>query len=278
MDAIDNNVRDFLLLPQRPQSWQRSQGHRAVHAAVQRAIVAQHRIGWDKFLFGFVSPAWESAQSLYQELTGDYPPRPPPAWVDILLPALWDFSHDIWSYRNEVKHGVTALEQAAQARARVVALVTDRYRHRPHLAPRYNFLYKKSLQDRLLEGNRALYTWLSSVSNLSSISSGPCQTSICTHTFQRLSNDAVRRLRRPLRRLRRLQPASGPTRKRGFALGQPASRYSSSFLTAIWNFTPRNPPVPLQSTRGRKKMFKSSINSHVARLTFDRGRSARHLV
>jgi len=145
MDAIDNNVRDFLLLPQRPQPWQRSQGHRAVHAAVQRAIVAQHRIGWDKFLFGFVSPAWESAQSLYQEITGDYPPRPPPAWVDILLPALWDFSHDIWSYRNEVNHGVTALEQAAQARARVVALVTDRYRHRPHLAPRYNFLYKKSL-------------------------------------------------------------------------------------------------------------------------------------
>ena len=279
MDAIDNNVRVFLHLPQRPQPWQRSQGNRTVHAAVQSAIVAQHYIGWDKFLAGFLSPAWEVAQVLYHEITGDYPPRPPPAWADTLLPVLWDFSHDLWTYRNEIKHGATALEQATQVRARVVALVTDRYRHRPHLAPRYTFLYKKSLPERLLEGNRALFTWLSSVANLSSISSGPCQTSINAHaTFQRLSYAALGRLRRPLRRRRRLKFPSPKKRTGKFALGQPVSRYSPSFLTAHCSFTPRKPPMPLKPAPRRKKMFKSSINSHAARLIFDRGRSARHLI
>ena len=218
---------------------------------------------------GFNSPAWEYAQTLYQEISGDYPPRPPTAWTDTLLPILWDLSHDLWTYRNEIKHGVPILEQAAQVRAQVVALVTDRYSHPPHLASRYRFLFRKSLADRLLEGNRALFTWLSSVANLSSISSGPCQTPITSHaTFKRLSDAAVGR---------RLISRPGPKQRPGkFALGNPIPRYSSSFLTALWGFTPRKPPMPLPVRR--KRMFKSSINSHAARRIFDRGRSARHLV
>mmetsp|Transcript_28893 Transcript_28893/g.41388 ORF Transcript_28893/g.41388 Transcript_28893/m.41388 type:complete len:168 (+) Transcript_28893:3427-3930(+) len=62
-----HNVRDFLHLPPRPQPWQRSQDHRAVHAFMQKAIVAQHRIGWDKFLAGFLSPAWEALKMVTKQ-------------------------------------------------------------------------------------------------------------------------------------------------------------------------------------------------------------------
>jgi len=95
--------------------------------------------------------------------------------------------------------------------------------------------------------------------------------------LKRLSDAAVGRLRRPTRRLRRLIFSPGHKQRPGkFALGNPIPRYSSCFLTALWGFNPRKPPMPL--TVRRKRMFKSSINSHAARLIFDRGRSARHLI
>ena len=58
---------------------------------------------------------------------------------------------------NEVKHGVTSIEQAQLRRACVVALVTDRYKHRPHLNHKYCWLYKKSLPTLLLQ--RAVFQW-----------------------------------------------------------------------------------------------------------------------
>jgi hypothetical protein len=125
---------------------------------VQRAIVDQHKIGWDKFLSGFISTEWDIAQKLYREVTGDFPDPLPRSWTEGLISNLWEFSHSVWTYRNEIKHGVTSIEQAQLRRARVVALVTDWYKHRPHLDHKYRWLYKKSHPSLLLEGNRALYT------------------------------------------------------------------------------------------------------------------------
>ena len=116
MDAIDSNLRNFLKLPTRPQKCQSHQGNRSVFAAVQRAIADQNNIGWDKFLQGFISTRWETAQKLYQEILGDYPSRPPRSWTEGLLAKLWDFSFNIWSYRNQIKHGVTSDEHGYELR------------------------------------------------------------------------------------------------------------------------------------------------------------------
>jgi len=237
MDAIDANVRNYLKLPDRQTKWQSSQGHRSVFAAVQYAIADQGRIGWDKFLQGFISTRWETAQKLYQELSGDYPKKTPRSWTAFLLSHLWNFSHAIWMYRNEVRHGVTAADQAAKSRARVVALVTDRYTHRPHLDTKYTWLYKAPLAQLLLQGNRALYAWLNSVNNLSSISSGPKQSTLHSHLFCRLSDEAMGRLRRP-RRLRRLFPLSVNTSKsqrRGKHILGNSLPTTTRLLTKIWN-------------------------------------------
>ena len=74
----------------------------------------------------------------------------PRSWTKGLITNLWDFSHSVRTYRNEIKHGVTSIEQAQQRRAQVLALVTDRYKHRPHLDHEYSWLYKKSLPTLLL--------------------------------------------------------------------------------------------------------------------------------
>ena len=135
-------------------------------AAVQRAVVAQNKIGWDKFLSGFLSVKWSIAQRLYQEVSGDVPARIPRTWAEGIITTLWGFNHEVWLYRNAIKHGVTTEEQARARRARVVELVTDRYQHRPHLNLKYKFLYSKPLNKRLEEGNRTLHAWLASVANL----------------------------------------------------------------------------------------------------------------
>jgi hypothetical protein len=95
LDAIDSNLRHYLCLPQRPQKWQSSQGHRSVFAAVQQAIADQSKIGWDKFLFGFISTRWETAQTLYWEVTGDVPDPLPRSWTEGLITNLREFSHSV---------------------------------------------------------------------------------------------------------------------------------------------------------------------------------------
>ena len=278
MDAIDSNVRNYLELPPRPAPWQTYQGNRTVFAAVQRSIVAQNAIGWDKFLSGMVSNYWEQAQTVYQEVSKDTKQRKSRTWTSGLLSSLWEFSHEIWMYRNTIKHGATVEEQQRQRRARIVLLVEERYRHRPHLDQRYNFLFRKPLLARLQEGNRALYMWLENVSNLSSISTRRHrQTSIHNHaTVERLTEEDKGRLRRPLARLRRASnPICFKVRKGSpkSVLGTQAPSISQ-LLPALWKFTPQQAPVQLSSKRPRKKRFKHSIRSCAAWLTWDRGRSS----
>ena len=232
---------------------------------------------------GILSKQWGLAQQLYQEVTGNYPKHIPCTWAEMILPALWDFAHNIWTYRNEIKHGVTLAEQSHKRREQVVALVVDRYRYRPHLDRKYQFLFRKPLTARLEEGNRALYAWLSSLANLSSLSTKPPTTqrpmNVYT-TYQRLSNDAIGCLRRPLRRLRRLRDAPIVPLKKcsrsNFALGI-SKPTKALLLPALWNFTPRTKPIPLQRARRKRKNFNGSIVSSQASKLWDRGRRARIL-
>ena len=71
---------------------------------MQRAIADQHKIGWDKFLVGFISSHWDIAQLLYREVTGDSPDPLPRSWTEGLISNLWELSHSVWTYRNEIKH------------------------------------------------------------------------------------------------------------------------------------------------------------------------------
>jgi hypothetical protein len=278
MDAVDANIRSFLCLTPRSIPWQTSQGNRSVFAATQRAVADQSQIGWDKFLFGFVSTKWEAAQRIYRGVSGDFPRRPLRTWTEGLLTSLWEFSHAVWAQRNEVKHGVTKGEQAVNNRARIVALVTDRYLHRPHLDERYRWLFGKPLSERLLDGNRALHVWLTSIKNFSSISAGWTQTVLDTHaTFERLTEEALGRLRRPGRRLRRLPGGLTYAVRSGSVFGT-IKGSTAQFLPDLWGFTPRTVPVLVPAKKRRKKALRDCVRSHSIKRLFDRGREARHLV
>ena len=179
---------------------------------------------------------------------------------------------------------MTLAEQCTQRRARVVALVEERYKHRPHLDLKYQFLFRKPLAAKLEEGNRVLFMWLSNVANLSSLSTKPTHQQASMHAytkFQRLTDAAIGRLRRPLRRLRHLRDLSPafplPKQKNPFALGVTHST-RNMLLPAMWKITTKNAPTPLLPTRQRRKIFfKSSIRSSQANKFWNRGRRDRIL-
>jgi hypothetical protein len=60
-------------------------------------------------------------------------------------------------------------EAAVIRRRRIAALVTDRYRHPPLLAIKRKWVWDKTLQQRLEEGNRELLSWLNDVSTFSTL-------------------------------------------------------------------------------------------------------------
>ena len=193
--------------------------------------------------------------------------RTPCSWMEGLISNLWEFRHSVWTSHNEIKHGITSIEQAQLQQARIAALITDRYKHRQHLDHKYSWLYKKSLQTLFLEGNRALYVWLSSVNKLSSISSGPIQMSLFAHNlYKRLSNEAWGRLRRCLRHLRRLFPFAPNT-----------FLTTSCTLRTIWNIMVASSPIALKPVC-KPKQFKKSVRSHDIRKMWDRGRSVQVLL
>lgn len=153
--------------------------------------MAQNAIGWGKFLAGVVSNFWEQAQRIYQEVSADIPQRKTRTWTAGLLSSLWEFSHVIWMYMNAVKHGATLEEQKKLRRERIVLLVEERYRHRPHLDRQHNFLFRKPLSERLQEGNRALYMWLETVAGLAAISTRRHrQSSMTQHATEERLSDA----------------------------------------------------------------------------------------
>lgn len=191
-----------------------------------------------------------------------------------MLSALWNCSHDLWLHRNELRHGANTLDQAANFRARLEALIIDRYTHRPHLDDRHRWLFGVPLEIRLKEDNRSLQIWLTSVSNLSSITTGFVQTDLRRHaTHQRLTEGALRRLRRPKRRLRRrFSPTSSPSSK--FALGTPRPS-STQLLSHMWNLTLSSQPIPLPRKPRNSRCRKHSHSARAYKI-FDRGRTARN--
>ena len=159
-----------------------------------------------------------------------------------------------------------------------MALVEDRYRHRPHLDLKYRFLFRKPLNAKLEEGSRALYMWLSNVAKLSSISTKPTsqERKIRVHTkFQHLSDADLGRLRR-LRVSHVLSSSGSKPNSRTFALGV-AKLTTNLLLPAMWNIVTKTTPTPLVPPRSRRKNFKRSIHSSQATKIWDRGRTACHM-
>jgi hypothetical protein len=49
----------------------------------------------------------------YLEYKPDSTPAEGVYWVSLLIQALWQFTRNMWAYRNQIVYGVTAVEAAS---------------------------------------------------------------------------------------------------------------------------------------------------------------------
>ncbi len=69
-------------------------------------LQAQNEIGWDQFLLGRLSPAWEQAQAEWLEHTRQ--DKSSKQWAIQFVRRIWHIAWAIWDYRNTVHHQPSA--------------------------------------------------------------------------------------------------------------------------------------------------------------------------
>ena len=62
----------------------------------------QETIGWDRFMFGFVSKKWVLSQQASFDRVGSH--RNGKRWIASLIQKIWDILWDQWRHRNEILH------------------------------------------------------------------------------------------------------------------------------------------------------------------------------
>ena len=63
----------------------------------------QYTIGWQSFLFGFISSQWQLIQQRHYAMIGSR--RTGLRWASLLIQKLWEVSWDQWNHRNGILHG-----------------------------------------------------------------------------------------------------------------------------------------------------------------------------
>ena len=76
---------------------------------LRKAFDEQDKIGWDTFLFGFVSLEWQKLQNEHYASMGSL--RTGKRWVSALIRKLWEVAWDQWDHRNSQLHGEQKLDE-----------------------------------------------------------------------------------------------------------------------------------------------------------------------
>jgi len=85
-----------------------------------------HKLSWFLFCLGHVSIKWAKAVVAYHVHTS---PVDPLHWTTTLIMALWKFTRNMWTNRNQVVHGVTVQEAAEKEMQWLHDLIWDHTRN-----------------------------------------------------------------------------------------------------------------------------------------------------
>ena len=131
-----------------------------------------HEIGWYHMCLGRISKLWASALCQYKH------PSPPLDgglhWVSQSILALWQYSRDLWKFRNEIVHGATVEAQAARRISTLRDTITMHYEayatHSTIILPRHQFLFEsRPLEERVRGSYDAMAAWIRSVEEAISV-------------------------------------------------------------------------------------------------------------
>ena len=131
-------------------------------SAIDSALQSQNALGWDKFLRGFISKDWGTAQELWYS-TEQYDKRyfNRDRWTLHLQRGIHEFWFQLWDLRNKHIHGGTQQKDKKRRRHRLRARVRALYQQPRHILPVHERkIFRVPLMIQLKRGNEQLSLWI----------------------------------------------------------------------------------------------------------------------
>jgi hypothetical protein len=153
--------------PARPQDTPHRGSVHPIDCTLVQAYREQTEIGWEHFLRGRISLKWSRAYQLFHSKPAQEPITAAP-WAKQVIIVLWEYSTNIWKFRNGVKHGHTkeeAIEKELESLRQQVNLEFSLYSQDPFIIPsQFRHLFHSTrLADKLQMGRDSLHCWLRTV-------------------------------------------------------------------------------------------------------------------
>jgi hypothetical protein len=125
-----------------------------------------HSIGWFHFVLGRVSNKWTAAIDLYHQSNPAF--AAPNNAVSLLIDHLWTFTKAMWQHHNELVHGATVEDTAAQIRSDFHNQLNYHYQQfnadPNYVLARHQYLFlNRTKKHRLQHSYDYLVCWLRSV-------------------------------------------------------------------------------------------------------------------
>jgi hypothetical protein len=119
-------------------------------------------MGWDKFIRGFITKSWGTAQEkYYQSQSLSSQTRTKRQWVTSTLRSLHRYQQQLWNYRNMAIHSGKDYHSHLIQRNGLITEVQCLYTLPClHLVSKFPDLFCLSLHQRLRQGNQLLQLWI----------------------------------------------------------------------------------------------------------------------
>jgi hypothetical protein len=131
-----------------------------IDKAVKEARQHQNIIGWDKFLRGFISSKWITAQNLHLQA---FPPNNPEScrnWEYVSTKCIMQIGPQTWAWRNIQVHGKTIKDKFLNERELTLQQVKNIYLDPPSLLRRFPAVHEVPLEVRTNQTTRKLLAWI----------------------------------------------------------------------------------------------------------------------
>ncbi len=128
-----------------------------------------NEIGWYQCSLGHISTTWARAVEAFTRR--DQQTIHPAQWASAFITTVWIFTRNIWNHRNQILHGATAEDSAANLCREQHDKVKEYYNlfteNNTYLLPRHHYLFTQ--QDHLQLSPDHISCWLRSVEEARSI-------------------------------------------------------------------------------------------------------------
>ena len=122
----------------------------------------QEQIGWETFLFGFMSKRWAKQQHRYRTVLclSSYSDKDPATWSAEIITFIWREMMQVWLTRCQAAHTQSEQHESLQQRLRAEATLTALYGLKDDIGPQDKDIFAMPLQERLENSSTAdIISW-----------------------------------------------------------------------------------------------------------------------